>query len=348
MNKKSQFAHVETYSQKGLNNSQTKKSSCFDVIMEALRKAGFFNHLLDGGYTAQEPNILYSDSDKNLLDRMDDFIKQLETEKDSQGRKISAIQNILMAGVFSYPKPVNTKDGWTEDDKQNYLLFKETSIDFLKNEYGDNLVCVLEHQDEEFPHLHYYVVNKKKISALNELHPGHSAVLKEQQKLETELAPTAKMKLYKNAMKSWQDRFFAQVGIYCGFDRLGPKKQRLSRSEWKIRKQQMKAVQSAIKVIKKKASEVKEKSDSLDDAIIELESKFQDLETTQVAMEKESTALELEKTRLEKLAKELNSKQFDADLIQYIKENHSDIFMKFKIDKVRSSLPNNKKDFKNG
>ena len=38
------------------------------------------------------------------------------------------------------------------------------------------------------------------------------------------------------ASKAFQDDYHAQVAIHCGMARLGPKKQRLTRAEWKAQK----------------------------------------------------------------------------------------------------------------
>ena len=39
------------------------------------------------------------------------------------------------------------------------------------------------------------------------------------------------------ASKAFQDDYHAQVAIHCGMARLGPKKQRLTRAEWKAQKE---------------------------------------------------------------------------------------------------------------
>ena len=37
----------------------------------------------------------------------------------------------------------------------------------------------------------------------------------------------------KKAMQSYQDDYFSQVSVQCGHTRLGPRRQRLTRAEWK-------------------------------------------------------------------------------------------------------------------
>ena len=74
------------------------------------------------------------------------------------------------------------------------------------------------HNDEEQPHIHFYVYSDTEVNA-KALHYGHKA-----------------KKNFIAASKAFQDDYHAQVAIHCGMARLGPKKQRLTRAEWKAQK----------------------------------------------------------------------------------------------------------------
>ena len=65
------------------------------------------------------------------------------------------------------------------------------------------------HNDEEQPHLHFFVCSDTEVNA-KALHYGHKA-----------------KKNFIAASKAFQDDYHAQVAIHCGMARLGPKKQRL-------------------------------------------------------------------------------------------------------------------------
>lgn len=80
-----------------------------------------------------------------------------------KGRNCGHDAPVLLAGVISYPE---RGEDWQE--------FKETALEWLKGEYGDNLVSVVEHQDEKHPHLHFYAVPKPG-QAFNDLHQGRAA-----------------------------------------------------------------------------------------------------------------------------------------------------------------------------
>ena len=84
-----------------------------------------------------------------------------------------------------------------------------------QGKYGDNLRAVVMHNDEEQPHIHFYVYSDTEVNA-KALHYGHKA-----------------KKNFIAAAKNFQDDYHAQVAIHCGMARLGPKRQRLTRAEWK-------------------------------------------------------------------------------------------------------------------
>ena len=75
------------------------------------------------------------------------------------------------------------------------------------------------HNDEEQPHIHFYVYSDTEVNA-KALHYGHKA-----------------KKNFIAASKAFQDDYHAQVAIHCGMARLGPKRKRLTRAEWKAQKE---------------------------------------------------------------------------------------------------------------
>ena len=86
------------------------------------------------------------------------------------------------------------------------------------------------HNDEEQPHLHFFVCSDTEVNA-KALHYGHKA-----------------KKNFIAASKAFQDDYHAQVAIHCGMARLGPKKQRLTRAEWKAQKTHAMKVAAAAEV----------------------------------------------------------------------------------------------------
>jgi hypothetical protein len=137
-----------------------------------------------------------------------------------KGRKLRIDAPVLLAGVISYPRE---GEDWQE--------FKETALEWLKGEYGDNLVSVVEHQDEKHPHLHFYAVPKPG-QAFNDIHGGRAASAEAKRKGEPK---AAQLRAHNKAMRAWQDRLYTGVCRKFGMARLGPKRQRLTRSEYMSR-----------------------------------------------------------------------------------------------------------------
>ena len=163
-----------------------------------------------------------------------------EQAKDVSGRKLRIDAPVMLAGVLSYPR-----------DGQHWDLFREQAVGWLRGKYGDRLVSVIEHQDEEHPHLHFYCVPLPG-EDFDLLHEGRAASAKV--KRDTAAAKgqhhASQMRLaYNTAMKGWQDELHAGVGIYLGLARMGPKRMRLKdRGQWKAYTRALQAIVDAEKV----------------------------------------------------------------------------------------------------
>jgi hypothetical protein len=329
---KSQFTHLELYSRIGaIQQSGGRKTSIDGVSKEALRYDGFTDHIIADGYEPVPPTILYSQDNKTLEEHCDDILTQVATEKDNLGRRIKTDKNILLAGVISYPKP-RLADNWTEDDRQNFELFKETSIEFIKKKWGDNLLCILEHTDEQYPHFHFYVTNKNRVASTPELHPGFAENIRLEQKAKAEGKPVVKKEqvaAYKEAMRVFQDEFFNEVGIYCGFDRLGPSRQRMNRTEWKERKRATKLLAKAFQKVKQGATDINDKSKALNQSMLELEQQIANVIDMQNKVEQEH--------------KELETGLANLELAKFVRENYKEIVAQFNIQKMRNKSATSQK-----
>lgn len=201
-----QFGHVEAYARK----PQKGAWSIRDVAAEAERKREHCMHVEQ----PQEPIRVFGCSPSEAVEQAEAWGAQA---KDAKGRKLRSDAPVLLAGVLSYPRQ---GEEWPE--------FKQKALTWLKSEYGDNLVSVIEHQDEQHPHIHFYAVPKPGQS-FNNLHQGRAAAAEAKRKGETK---AAQQYAHNNAMRDWQDRLYQAVGREFGLARLGPKRQRLTRAEW--------------------------------------------------------------------------------------------------------------------
>lgn len=214
-----QFGHVEAYARK----PQKGAWSIRDVAAEAERKREHCMHVEQ----PQEPIRVFGCSPSEAVEQAEAWGAQA---KDAKGRKLRSDAPVLLAGVLSYPRQ---GEEWPE--------FKEKALAWLKSEYGDNLVSVIEHQDEQHPHIHFYAVPKSGQS-FNKLHSGRAAAAEAKRKGETK---AVQQYAHNNAMRNWQDRFYQAVGREFGLARLGPKRQRLTRAEWVAQQAAQQAILSA-------------------------------------------------------------------------------------------------------
>lgn len=228
-----QFGHIEGYARKGGFDAKTKQRvmSGWEIIEEAERHENATPHIEE-----PQPPILHFGVKPSLT--MKEAAEWAEQAKDSIGRKLRIDGLCLAAGVISFPADA---EGWPE--------YRDEAIEWLKMKYGDNLKSVVEHTDEAYPHIHFYVVPKIG-DRFDSVHDGYRAANEAKAQ---ELKKGAQNGAYKLAMKSWQDELHAACGVKFGLSRIGPRKQRLTRVQWKERK----AVGSQVAALLQKATEQK-------------------------------------------------------------------------------------------
>ena len=116
----------------------------------------------------------------------------------------------LLAGSASFPKT---------GDLAQYPKWRDLTVKWLQEKYGDALRVVLEHNDEPNPHLHFYCIDADAVNVKKRLHDGYVA--------------KADGQLYNDAMRLMQDDYYKKVGVQTGLARLGPRRARLSRTDYK-------------------------------------------------------------------------------------------------------------------
>ena len=224
---KSQFMHVELYSReepakktinksKNLNHqSDVRTTTVGGVLSEMKREEGFTSHLEQ----VNAPQVLYGSIDalERSIERYEAEYKT--TDKNGKEKKLRKDACILLAGVVSLDRA----------DEEIWDEYKTKSIEYLKNKYGENLKCVVEHTDETNPHFHFYVVGNKD-QDLNLLHDGKLAVSKLAKEDKKKLHQTA----YTEAMIKFQDDFYTKVSNKFGLSRTGeePRERYKSRPDY--------------------------------------------------------------------------------------------------------------------
>lgn len=239
--RKFQFIHLEAYSLKanqqgGKNskfNKEVKARTVSEVMGETLRKEGFCNHVEE----PEAPGVLYGDLNAVEALCVDYHKKHKNIDKNGKAKALRSDANVLIAGVVSLEGIKENYDDW---DK-----YKTDVVEYLKEKYGDNLAAVVEHTDEENPHLHFYIVPKIG-QKLDELHSGKNAVL-ELKKKEPKALKGKQNKAYIEAMRAFQDDFYDKVSKKYGLAKIGPARDRVSR---KIYFEQKKSAEEYRKTLK--------------------------------------------------------------------------------------------------
>jgi hypothetical protein len=182
-----------------------------------MRDVGYCSHVDD----PQAPTFLYGDVDtlRSIPARIEVNIEAFQ-KKHGTRNKLRADAHVLLAGTMSFPRELEAKD------QARYADWKSRSLKFLKNKYGDDLQCVIEHQDEDHPHLHFYVMSAEHVNA-KELHDGYIAASS------CKAMTNEANEKYNDAMRDFQSAYYDEVGHACGLLRDGPKRKRQPRNEYK-------------------------------------------------------------------------------------------------------------------
>ncbi|ELK3506795.1 hypothetical protein RU373_004410 [Salmonella enterica] len=215
-----QFIHIESYARVGSNQKgKSTKWNIHQIAGEAMRNDEDCKHVEH----PQEPTVLFGVDAYAAADMAQ---KWAETSSDASGRKLRKDGSCLLAGVISFP------EGRTEAD---WKAFRDDSIKYLKEKYGENLKSVIEHRDEAFKHIHFYSVPKPG-QKFEDIHDGKKAVL-EAKKGNSKILKGDQNRVYIQAMKEFQEDFYKEVAIKHGMTKTGPKRERLTREQWKARKE---------------------------------------------------------------------------------------------------------------
>lgn len=232
-----QFLHLDGYARKGSRQksaskkmpskggiwqgSPVQKWSAQDIANEAERMPDACPHVP----SPAAPTLRYGSTPSEAVKRAEAWA---DGAKDAQGRKLRQDGLCLAAGVVSLPA----------EQIEDWPRFREATLEWLREQYGERLQSVVEHTDEGHPHLHFYCVPLDG-ERFEVLHPGRLAAAK---KAHEGAKKGAQNTEYKRAMQGWQDDFQNAVAARFGLVRHGPKRRRLTRGQWQSEQAQAKAL----------------------------------------------------------------------------------------------------------
>jgi hypothetical protein len=224
-----QFVHIEEYALGGNRVKHTR--SIRNIFGEAMRQKGFCNHINEGAL--KKPRYLYGN---NLFDVEKQLNRIAGHAVMKNGKAIRKNHSILLAGVASYPVSNMDITNLVSKNRLDNWLHLTTSL--LIEEFGDCLKSVVLHEDEGYPHVHFYAherLTKNKQLSTNAIHPGKCKQIIDNAKSKEE-----RIESYKIGMSLFMDRFYDAVSINFEHERgvLGNK--HLSYKEFRFRKPKLK------------------------------------------------------------------------------------------------------------
>ena len=172
--------------------------------------------------------------------------------RDPLGKKLRRDGAALLAGVVSYPGPRKEID---EDpvDQDIYALWVRKTLAWLLTQFGEHLLSVVEHTDERYYHLHFFVVPSlgpgQRLN-IDRLHPGYYARLVA---LAEGADKTNGERSYRKGMRQWQNAYHREVSEFFRHDRYGPRRARVTRREREMQKRMEEERKRMLKEIEQKA-----------------------------------------------------------------------------------------------
>lgn len=224
----SQFAHIEGYGRR----ASTRKAggrSMQGVAYEAERRPSHCKHVSD----PKAPKILFGCKPSEAVRIAAERAAQAV---DAHGNRLRIDGLVFLGGVASFPvKWKNIRgDNGEKDRLRKWLGYL---IEHLQEQYGALLHYILLHTDESYPHVHWACVPELEPSGrmrISTVHPGRAAY---DRAFAASGNNSAGQRAYLQAMKAWQDAFHLAVYAKVGIARLGPRRQRLTPSEYKARRE---------------------------------------------------------------------------------------------------------------
>lgn len=204
-----QFAHVDSWARA---KGGGKKWSAAQIVAEVERDPGACPHI----HSPLPPTLLYGSMPRQALVEAEAWAAEAQ---DTKGRRLRKDGCCLLAGVLSFPA----------DRIAEWPALRDASVKWLKQIYGDRLKSVVEHLDEEHPHIHYFAVPRPG-ERFSSIHSGKAALDRAKQQGADKKAQNA---AYRDGMRAWQDDYWAEVASRHGLARIGPGRRRLTRAQWK-------------------------------------------------------------------------------------------------------------------
>jgi hypothetical protein len=227
-----QFITIEGRSCNGAHkkNSSDRRASIGDIVAEMMRESHACPHV----ESPRPPVILYG-CDPNAIPGM--ARDPLAEARNSAGHKLRRDAPIAVIGVATWPVlRAVCEDDPAERDK--YVAWRTDTVRYLTKRWGDALIGVVEHVDENYPHIHSACFLHCRRSPPDHRSgasrsPGCAGGLESRP---TSQAATAGLQFRDGRLSG---SLPPGGGARHGLTRLGPRRQRVPRPAWKAQMRQV-------------------------------------------------------------------------------------------------------------
>ena len=195
-----------------------RKSSARYIIGELIRAAEEYMH---GIPSPMAPNHLWGIEPDQLMDWYEEMrkkaVKGVEEYTSCKGKRCFRPQResavIMIGAVFSFP-------GLPDDSNPQFVQWQSGTLEWITRKYGDKLISVISHDDENYGHIHAIAADDGK--PVKHLTCGNREAWAAEAAGATGNAITD---AYKAGCTAWQDDYFKAVCEPLGMKRKGSKKQ---------------------------------------------------------------------------------------------------------------------------
>lgn len=230
------FIHFQTYARK-VNDAGNSVSQ---VIAEGLRRPVFCEHVEN----PKPPRVVQGKPEDFEADHAAHVENRgtVVKRKGKEYRKgIRQDRHTLATAVASYPLTHEQIEAGGPEAAALHQEWERGTVQWMRDRYGDQLRVVLAHEDENHPHLHFWLLPDDPDARADTLHPGKVAkreaeALARGAGLSDREAVRVGNDALKVAMRAVLDDYHQTVGERLGMTRDGPKRRRLTRKEWQAEK----------------------------------------------------------------------------------------------------------------
>ena len=237
-----EFLHFRAYARKSTKGSPTADA----VLGEARRDPKYCAHLDE----PQPPIVRYGVPIESVAATLSE---RLRDARDRRGRPLPSTTTVLLAGVSSWPTPRVEVEA-SEDERLTYEMWGSLCVAFFRRLFGDALLSVIEHVDEDRLHLHIFAAATPDpvthVYSIESIWPPMAAEATQRRAGKSRRVQRA---AFRAEATKIQDAYYNRVGAVCGLSRFGPRRQRLTREAWRAQRDQAAAVAEFTQKVARKA-----------------------------------------------------------------------------------------------